>query len=295
MNPSAASLCAGGKINLRLKVTARRPDGYHELDTIFCPLEFPCDRLGIDFESAKGISLLCNSPEAGDERSNLAFRAAERYAEVTGISPQWQISLEKNIPVAAGCGGGSSDAAAVLTLLNDRYQQLSDTALAELALTLGADVPFFLKRRPLRATGIGERFEEFPLPEKMPEIMVVYPGFPVSAKWAYQALETQYIGVGKMITPADYLAAFADPGDADWDELLRNDLAFALWEKFPLLRLLKEFIAERGAWGVQISGSGSSIFALFGDAAGASACAGALRRSEFNTPYTRIFTGGKEW
>lgn len=295
MNPAAASLCAGGKINLRLKVTARRPDGYHELDTIFCPLEFPCDRLGIDFESAKGISLLCNSPEAGDERSNLAFRAAERYAEVTGISPQWQISLEKNIPVAAGCGGGSSDAAAVLTLLNNRYQQLSDTALAELALTLGADVPFFLKRRPLRATGIGERFEEFPLPEKMPEIMVVYPGFPVSAKWAYQALETQYIGVGKMITPADYLAAFADPGDADWDELLRNDLAFALWKKFPLLRLLKEFIAERGAWGVQISGSGSSIFALFGDAASASECAGALRRSEFNTPYTRIFTGGKEW
>lgn len=295
MNPSAASLCAGGKINLRLKVTARRPDGYHELDTIFCPLEFPCDRLGIDFESAKGISLLCNSPEAGDERSNLAFRAAERYAGVTGISPQWQISLEKNIPVAAGCGGGSSDAAAVLTLLNNRYQQLSDTALAELALTLGADVPFFLKRRPLRATGIGERFEEFPLPEKMPEIMVVYPGFPVSAKWAYQALETQYIGAGKMITPADYLAAFADPGHADWDELLRNDLAFALWKKFPLLRLLKEFIAERGAWGAQISGSGSSIFALFGDAASASECAGALRRSEFNTPYTRIFTGGKEW
>lgn len=295
MNFSAASLCAGGKINLRLKVTARRPDGYHELDTIFCPLEFPFDRVGIDFDAVKGISLFCNSPETGDERSNLAFRAAERYAERSGIVPQWKISLEKGIPVAAGCGGGSSDAAAVLTLLNRHYRRLSENELAELALTLGADVPFFLKRRPLRATGIGEQFEEFPLPEKMPEIMVVYPGFPVSAKWAYQALETQYIGAGKTIAPADYLAAFADPEHADWDELLRNDLAFALWEKFPLLRMLKQFISEHGAWGVQISGSGSSLFALFGDAESASLCAGVLRRSGFSTPYTRIFAGGKEW
>ena len=295
MNSAAASLCAGGKINLRLKVTARRPDGYHELDTIFLPFEFPFDRIGIDFDAAKGISLCCDSPETGDARSNLAFRAAELYAERTGIVPQWKISLEKGIPVAAGCGGGSSDAAAVLTLLNRQYRLLTENELSESALILGADVPFFLKRRPLRATGIGEKFEEFPLPEKMPEIMVVYPGFPVSAKWAYQALQSRYIGIGQTITSADYLAAFADPEHADWDELLRNDLAFALWEKFPLLRMLKQFIAARGAWGVQISGSGSSIFALFGDAASASECAGALRRSGFNTPFTRIFAGGKEW
>ena len=295
MNSSAATMRAGGKINLRLKVTARRPDGYHELDTIFYPFEFPSDRVGIDFDSAAGIELVCNSPEIGEGSANLAFRAAERYAEIANLVPQWKITLEKSIPVAAGCGGGSSDAAAVLTLLNEHYRALSDKVLAETALSLGADVPFFLERRPLRATGIGEIFEEFPLPEKMPEILMVNPGFPVSAKWAYQALQMQYVGAGKAITPADYAAAFADPEHADWDELFRNDLAFALWEKFPLLRMLKEFISERGAWVVQLSGSGPTIFALFGDAEAAAGCAAALRQSEISTPYTRIFTGGKEW
>lgn len=295
MSSAVAGLCAAGKINLRLKVTARRPDGYHELDTLFYPLDFPADRVVIDFAAPSGISFECSREIPGVGQQNLAFLAAERYAVRAAVEPHWKIFLDKIIPVAAGCGGGSSDAAAVLRLLNEHYRILSGTELAELALTLGADVPFFLERRPLRATGVGEIFEDFQIPGKMPEILVVYPGFPVSAKWAYQALNADIIGRGKTVVPEDYTAAFADPYHADWEELVRNDLAVALWKKFPLCRMLKRFIMERGAWCVQVSGSGSSLFALFGDAQTAMMCAGALRQSRFGNSCTRIFTGGKEW
>ena len=147
----------------------------------------------------------------------------------------------------------------------------------------------------MRATGIGEKLIDFELPEKMPEILLVNPGFPVSAKWAYQHLDTKYIGTDAGVTAEDYKKAFAAPETADWEYLLRNDLAFALWEKFPMCRLLKKFMLERGAWAVQISGSGSSLYALFADSNSAAECAVKLRESDFGNAYTRIFTGGKEW
>ena len=295
MNSTGSTRFAGGKINLRLKVTARRPDGFHELDTIFYPLDFPADEVSVDFDAAPGIELVCNRYIPGGNERNLALLAAQRYAEKSSLPGHWQISLKKNLPIAAGFGGGSSDAGAVLQILNERYNALSEDQLAELALSLGADVPFFLKRLPVRATGVGEIFENFALPSKMPGVLLVHPGFPVSAKWAYQQLSPEYIGVGNRVTPADYEAAFADPANADWDELLRNDLAFALWEKFPLLRLLKNFILEHGAWAVQISGSGSGMFALFENTSAASSCAAALRQSRFGTAYTGIFAGNQAW
>ena len=295
MNSTGSTRFAGGKINLRLKVTGKRQDGYHELDTIFYPFAFPADKITIDSVGTLGTELVCSQYIPGDSSRNLALLAAQRYAAETGIAARWRITLEKVLPIAAGFGGGSSDAAAVLKMLNDHFQLLDDTSLAEIALSLGADVPFFLKNSPVRATGIGEVFENFALPEKMPELLLVYPGFPVSAKWAYQNLAPENIGGGVPVTPADYISAFSDPGNADWDELVRNDLAFALWEKFPVLRLLKRFILDRGAWCVQISGSGSGMFALFGDPDAAGECAGALRKSVYGNPCTRIFTKGKEW
>lgn len=295
MNSTRVTRFAGGKINLRLKVTARRPDGFHELDTIFYPLDFPADEVTVDFDAAPGIELVCNQYIPGGNERNLALLAAQRYAEKSTVPGHWQISLKKNLPIAAGFGGGSSDAGAVLQILNERYNALSGDQLAELALSLGADVPFFLKRLPVRATGVGEIFENFTLTAKMPAVLLVHPGFPVSAKWAYQQLSPEHIGVGNRVAPADYEAAFADPANADWDELLRNDLAFALWEKFPLLRLLKNFILEHGAWAVQISGSGSGMFALFETPAAASSCAAALRQSHWGTAYTGIFAGNQAW
>ena len=224
------------------------------------------------------------------------MRAAKSYAERSGITPAWHITLEKHLPIAAGVGGGSSDAAAVLQLLNNCYGKLSEAELAEVAVKLGADVPFFLKRRPMRAAGIGEKLTDFIIPQvMMPEILLVNPGFPVSAKWAYTHLDIKHIGPDAGVTEEDFARAFANPSTADWEYLLRNDLAFALWEKFPLCRLLKKFMLDRSAWAVQISGSGSSLYALFPDTQSAAECAVELRKSDFGNPYTRIFTGGKEW
>ena len=204
--------------------------------------------------------------------------------------------MDKVLPVAAGVGGGSSDAAAVLRLLDQLYGKLTETELAEIAVTLGADVPFFLTRRPMRATGIGEKLTDFVIPGKMPEILLVFPGFPVSAKWGYSALDPAHIGTDAGVDENDFAEAFDHPENADWEYLVRNDLAFALWDKFPLCRLLKQFMLENGAWCAQISGSGSSLFALFPERSAAAECADKLRRSELGSAScTRIFTGGKEW
>ena len=286
---------ANGKINLRLKVTARRPDGYHELDTIFYPLDFPADKIVLYEKSSDGVSFDCEAFPGLPAENNLAVRAALRYAECAGITPRWHIALDKKLPIAAGVGGGSSDAAAVLGALNDIYSKLTGDELADIAVKLGADVPFFLKKRPMRAAGIGEKLTDFELNCPMPEILLIYPGFPVSAKWAYQHLDAQYIGQDAGVAAADYRRAFAEPDKADWEYLVRNDLAFALWKKFPLCDLLKDFMLAKEAWTVQISGSGSSLFALFPSKESAAECAGKLRKSEFGNPYTRIFTGGKEW
>ncbi len=283
------------KINLRLKVTRKRCDGYHELDTIFLPLPFPADDIVIREQEDAGVSF--SSPEFPDcpAENNLAVKAALSYAFAAGISPRWHIELKKTVPVAAGLGGGSADAAAVLRLLDRRYRALPEEKLAEIALELGADVPFFLKDRPMRARGIGEKLEEFVLPENMPEILIVFPGFPISARWAYQALAQENIFPDDGVTAEDYRTAFAHPERADWEYLVRNDLAFAVWEKFPLAGIIRDALMKSGAWCVQISGSGSSLFALFPDTETASAAAAGLRKSKSGNPYTRIFTGGKEW
>ena len=129
-----AAASANGKINLRLKVTARRPDGYHELDTVFYPLEFPADEIVLYEKSSDGVSFACEAFPGLPPENNLAVRAALRYAERTGIAPRWHITLDKKLPIAAGVGGGSSDAAAVLRSLNDIYGKLSETELADIAV-----------------------------------------------------------------------------------------------------------------------------------------------------------------
>ena len=291
----AGEVSCGCKINLRLKVTGKRSDGYHEIDSVFVPLAFPSDRVAV-YESSPGkISFACDAFPQGDAERNLAVRAAAHYASAAGIVPQWHIVLEKNIPVAAGLGGGSSDAAAVLSLLNRKYQALDDEKMLELSSGLGADVPFFLKNVPQRATGIGEKLEDFALPENMPEVMIVFPGFPVSAKWAYRALKPEYIFPDAGVSASSYQTAFADPENADWENLLRNDLAFAFFEKFPLAGMVKDFLETHGAWTAQISGSGSSLYALFPDSETSSRAAGALRESPMGNKYLRIFSGGREW
>lgn len=253
----------GCKINLRLKVTSRRTDGMHELSTLFLPLDFPGDTLTLDDAPELKVTVP-DFPELSGS-GNLVCKAAELFAAESGIAPQWCFTLHKNVPVAAGLGGGSADAAGALKLLNDRYQVFDSSTLAALALKLGADVPFFLTRKPAWATGVGNELEIIDIPENLPEILIVNPGFPVSAKWAYTHMAVELISPDEPEIKNMFAAAFADPLHADWQSLCRNDLAPALWQKFPLLSLIRDELTACGAPAVQVSGSGSSLFALFPD------------------------------
>lgn len=256
------SILSRSKINLYLKIRKQRPDRYHELETLFLPLDNPADRIMLDFSVTPGIRVSSSLAGLPENLENLAGRAAKAYADATGIVPAWSIRIQKGIPVAAGMGGGSSDAAAVLQLLNRHYRKLSQTELASLALTIGADVPFFLHGRAAIATGIGEVFHDPSGELYAPPLLIVNPQFPVGAKWAYMNLDPKQIGEepsGKLQRLIHALRSNDPKGIAD---NLHNDLAVALYRKFPLLAILRDFLLEHGALNAEITGSGPSMFAV---------------------------------
>ena len=226
-----------GKVNLYLKVTGKRPDGYHELSTLFLPLSAPADEVTLE-AGPPGIELASDFRAEGD---NLMLRAARRYAERAGLEPAWRLTLVKNIPVAAGLGGGSADAAAVLRLLNDRYRALDPASLAALAAELGADVPFFLDPVAAMASGIGDRLSPLGSAPPLP-LVLVNPRFPVSARWAYRALDPARIGRDETGRPERLVEAVKRGDPAAVAAELFNDLAPALYRKFPLLRELRDFL-----------------------------------------------------
>lgn len=250
-----------GKLNLYLKVTQRRPDGYHELDTLFIPTPNVTDR--VTLTSAVQLSVTADNDTLPNGEANICYRAAQAYAVAAGIGDKWHIQLEKHIPIAAGMGGGSSDAAAVLHLLQQHYQALSNDKLKTIALKLGADVPFFLDPCLAHGRGVGEQLTAIngdfpPLP-----LLIIYPRFPVSAAWAYQNLALENISSSPAMAIDDILDAWRC---SEWDKmgkLLHNDLAIALFDKFPILQVLRDNLFSHGACGVEVSGSGSTLFALF--------------------------------
>jgi len=254
---------SGCKVNLFLRVTGRRADGYHTLETVFCPLRVPSDTLEVDFDAAPGIALDTDSRELSGGMTDLVCRAAARYAETAGLAPNWRFRLEKRVPVAAGLGGGSADAAAALRLLEGRYGALGGETLKKLALELGADVPFFLDPHPAVAGGVGEELEFVPMGAALP-LVLVNPMFPVSARWAYRRFDSDGAGAS-----ACGLAGVLDGLKSGDLELLarniRNDLAPALRRKFPVLSLIETELKERGALAVEVSGSGPTLFALMPD------------------------------
>ncbi len=265
------------KINLYIKVTGKRPDGYHEIETVFWPVAEPADQITIDFDAAPGVRVESSLPGLPQDLDNIAGKAAAVFAQAAKITPTWRIWIQKVIPVAAGLGGGSSNAACVLEALNTRYQAFSGQKLAQLAVTIGADVPFFLNRRPMIARGIGEIFTETgPVIEKLP-LVIVNPQFPVSAKWAYQHLDPRRIGPADDGKFAALLAGLADGDVGKIANHLHNDLEYALYDKFPLLAILKEFMLAHGGLNVIVSGSGSSLYAVCLDQAQSAGLAAGLK------------------
>ena len=281
------SIDCGCKVNLRLKVTGRRPDKLHDLSSCFLFLPHPGDQLTVESVPGGGLSLeVPGFPELAGEK-NLLWQAALRYAQKCAVAPDWHLTLKKVVPLAAGLGGGSADAGALLSLLNTHYA-LPEDDLKQLAFSLGADVPFFLARRTAWVTGAGENLEFVDFPGSLPEIMIVNPGFPVSAKWAFTHLDEKLISDDDPAEKASFAA-----GRVNWQSFCRNDLAPAVFRKFPLLEMLRDELYSCGAEFVQMSGSGPSLFALFAD--NAAAAAEKMRKHFRAMESLRIFTGGKEF
>ena len=249
------TVLAPAKINLYLEVCGRRPDGYHEVGMVMQRVSL-YDRLKISLVSDPGVRVVCPglSLEAGEE--NIAARAARRMLARTEPSVGVEIALDKHIPVAAGLGGGSSDAASVLLALNEMLGLgLSREGLCLEAVELGADVPFFLFEQTAWATGIGERLERFPV-EPSPWYVLVNPGLPVSTAWVYRNMGlTRVQGVAKM-------PRFPRT-EEDLVGLLHNDLERVTASRFPQIRDIKSGLVAHGAGGALMSGSGPTVFGVF--------------------------------
>jgi len=251
------------KINTLLKVTGRRPNGYHELVSIMIPVEI-FDLLEFEILQEKAIWIQSTGYPVPNDEKNLVHRAARSFLSRTGISHGVSIRLEKNIPVAAGLGGGSSDAAATLLMLNRvNSMPLTESDLREIAVELGADVPFFLNCKPSLATGIGEIIE--PL-EGWPEFwyVIVTPPIRISTMWVYQNLKLELTTKSSDCILANFRSETFKVAN-----VLENDLENVTCAKFPIINTLKKLLVDAGAKGAMMSGSGPSVFGLFSSLANA--------------------------
>jgi 4-diphosphocytidyl-2-C-methyl-D-erythritol kinase len=254
------------KVNLYLKVLDRRPDGYHELITVMQPLTL-ADELWV--RPGPGLRVECDHPEVPEGPQNLVWRAAQQFGAACRQEPQFHFRLVKNIPVAAGLGGGSSDAAGALLALNELAgQPLEMATLHALAAELGADVPFFLRTGPAVGRGIGTELSSLDLPPYW--YVLLNPGVRLSTSWVYGNLDLQA------------LAHRGAPCRDSWDgrhpeNWVANDLETVTLARFPELRDLLARLSEAGAEVQGMSGSGPTLFGLFREAEAARAAAARLR------------------
>jgi 4-diphosphocytidyl-2-C-methyl-D-erythritol kinase len=247
-------------------VGPRRADGYHDIDTFFLPLPEPSDAFYIRrYDEPGDIEFTCSDPELETD-DNLVVLAYRAFAESTGFSPRLEVGLKKRIPHGAGLGGGSSDAASMLRYLNDRAgpAALSESDLSRLALTLGADIPFFLLGHPALATGIGEKLVPADPGLSGWYAAVVCPAGRVKTAWAYAALDTSRTFPTKQ--GQEFLTSVFDANKRAFcvtGAPLRNDFESVVFAAHPELGRVKERLLALGAAGALLSGTGSAVFGLF--------------------------------
>lgn len=265
-------LKAPAKVNLRLDVLRRRPDGYHELRMIMQRIDL-CDDVRITLRDTPGINVTCGRAGVPDGPGNIAWRAADALLALSKEQVGIDIVLTKNIPVAAGLGGGSSDCAAVLLGLNELLGLKLDTArLMEIGVKLGADVPFFVYGHNAIAEGIGEKLSPVTLPPDM-WLVLVNPNVHVSTAWVYQNL--QLTSPREVTTiPCFY------GGIAEVCAVLANDLETVTTQRFPVVGHIKESLSRAGARGTLMSGSGPTVFGVFGSADAARQACTILKKND---------------
>ena len=255
------TLHAYAKLNWILRVLGRRPDGYHELDTIFQTITLH-DSLAFKWRSDERLSLTCDAPEIPLDESNLVMRAAEELRTLYNIRQGASIHLEKRIPVAGGLGGGSSDAAVTLLGLAHLWRLKTEKReLEEIGARLGADVPFFLTGGTARGTGLGT--ELTPLPDAPhAHLLIVKPKAQVSTAEAYKALSAPAltkVGGDIILSSSRSQAQFTD----SLPESLINDFEPVIYGLQPEILRARDALLSAGARGALLAGSGASVFGLF--------------------------------
>jgi 4-diphosphocytidyl-2-C-methyl-D-erythritol kinase len=279
---SSAAFTCPAKINLLLAVTGRRPDGFHELVSVVAPVEFG-DTLVV--EPADDFSLVCDDPAVPADGTNLVLKAAQAFRAVTGWTGGARFSLQKCIPVGAGLGGGSSDAASALVALNRLAGGvLAPAALAQVAAEVGSDCPLFLAGGPVVMRGRGERVEKLDAAAarrlRGRRVLIFKPGFAVSTPWAYARLAARApLGYRAGVEAETRLESYvyAVSGGAAGDEQLFNDLERDVFAKFVALPVLLEQLERRFGLDPRMSGSGSACFALLPDGAPVAEISAAVR------------------
>jgi 4-diphosphocytidyl-2-C-methyl-D-erythritol kinase len=256
------------KINLFLQVTGRRSDGYHELITLMTGIGL-YDVMTFQFDTS-GISVLCDSPDVPDNEGNLVYRAATLFydrlakgsSDQTGSGkiPGVSIFIDKHIPVAAGLGGGSSNAGRTLLYLNQYHERPFSTAeLNAMGLAIGADVPFFLQEKPALATGIGERLQIYKGLQPMWTV-VACPHISVSTADVYKKLNLGLTKCGKKLKNF-----FSGGSTFDFKQYLCNDLESITTSKYPVISDIKKQLLQTGAQAALMTGSGPAVFGIYPD------------------------------
>lgn len=252
------------KVNLLLNILRKRSDGFHELETIMHPVALhdylTFEQIGSQIQLSCSISALPTGPE------NLVYRAAEAFFKKTALPTGVKIHLEKHIPLAAGLGGGSGNAAITLVGLNQLFgQPLTLEQLVPLAATLGSDVPFFLQNQPALGTGRGEivqSLKPFAIMKSL-AILLIHPGFGIATAWAYKELAQYPTALNGIPGRAQKLITQMEQGqrEAAFGEFY-NSLEAPALNKYPILALYQEYLRQQGALGTLMSGSGSTTFAI---------------------------------
>ena len=246
------------KINLGLNIVEKRPDGYHNLETIFYPINLQ-DALEVtrrennDKEYTLHIS---GSSLEGEPEDNLVVKAYKLLKkDYPGLLPV-DIHMYKHIPAGAGLGGGSSDAACMIKLLNDKFSLgLSTERMEEYAVKLGADCAFFIRNKPVFATGIGNLFEPVELSLKGYHIILIKPDIFVSTRDAFAEI--------KPVRPAVSLKEIVKQPIETWKSSMKNDFEDSVFKKFPEIAAIKDELYDLGAVYAAMSGSGSSVYGIF--------------------------------
>lgn len=248
---------AHAKINLVLNIIGKRPDGYHDVDMIMQEVEL-CDMITVE-KTLSSIELSGTGPLSYDE-SNLAYKAAKLFFDVTGIRKGARIHVQKNIPICAGMAGGSTDAAAVIKALNILYgKPLTKRVLLKVSSRLGADVPYCIAGGTARATGIGDVIT--PIAQlRQKTVLIVKPPISISTPWAYSNLNYD-----TLIHPdtESAIKAIESGDDNALYSLIGNSFEKSVFASYPETGEIKEKMLSSGARASLMSGSGSAVFGIF--------------------------------